>query len=813
MRGVCASAIEGRRLLRRRHVVFSRTYRVTPVATSMSDMERHLPSPVNVRDRPTLVVSTDRGHPHQSIAGALRAAPDGSVITVLPGTYAENLILTKTVTVTSGHIAGVVIAPPNGRVVTMATVSATLRGLTLRGADAECPVVDVPSGALQIEGCLLVGAASSAVLIRRSGTAVISDCVLDNTVGAGLTAADSASGSLWRCEIGPCATSGIVVSHEADPEIRQCAVHSCGGNGIYASDRSRARIVQCDIAGTTMPAVVLAENTSTSVARSTIHQVPSVAIYITSNGAPLITNTSISDTGREGVLLANGADAVFRDCRIERSAGCGIAVTAESGGRFEDCVVSDVVGDGIRVNGHCQPIFTRTRVSDGKANGVTVVDGAQASFGQLQVADVTGDGARVAAGGQASIERSTVRHTGGHGIVVRDGSCEVADSDITQTGRAALRVLAGGCVTAQRTNMHRAGAELVEDAQLTLIDCAISAADGSGIEASDHARLELTRVRIEDCETFGVCLTDRAAMQLWDCEIRDNGAGAISDALDSGAQLEATSQSEVPLDLVRADLQRMIGLDNIKREVSDLADLIQVGRQREAFGLPTPPISRHMIFAGPPGTGKTSVARLYGRLLAALGVLPNGHVVEVSRSDLVAQIVGGTAIKTTERFMEAVGGVFFVDEAYSLTAQERGLGPDFGREAIDTLVKLMEDYRDEVVVIAAGYTVPMRAFVASNPGLASRISRVIEFPSYSANELATIVEDMCADHRYHLTDDARAALAAHFTLARQEENFGNARAARQLFENMVAAQARRLARRTGLVASDLAILVAQDVLD
>ena len=136
-------------------------------------------------------------------------------------------------------------------------------------------------------------------------------------------------------------------------------------------------------------------------------------------------------------------------------------------------------------------------------------------------------------------------------------------------------------------------------------------------------------------------------MQLWDCEIRDNGAGAICDASDSGAQLEATSQSEVPLDLVRADLQRMIGLDNIKREVVYLADLIQVGRQREAFGLPTPPISRHMIFAGPPGTGKTSVGGLYGRLLAALGVLPSGHVVEVSRSDLVAQIVGGTAIKTT----------------------------------------------------------------------------------------------------------------------------------------------------------------------
>jgi SpoVK/Ycf46/Vps4 family AAA+-type ATPase len=262
---------------------------------------------------------------------------------------------------------------------------------------------------------------------------------------------------------------------------------------------------------------------------------------------------------------------------------------------------------------------------------------------------------------------------------------------------------------------------------------------------------------------------------------------------------------------MRAELARLVGLDSVKSEVSDLADLIQISKQREAFGLPAPPISRHMVFSGPPGTGKTSVARLYGRLLAALGVLPRGHVVEVSRVDLVAQVVGGTAIKTTERFQEALGGVFFIDEAYSLAAREAGLGPDFGREAIDTVVKLMEDHRDQVVVIAAGYTVPMQAFVASNPGLASRISRTIEFPAYSVDELVTIVDGICEQHRYRIADEARVALAEHFARARQQDNFGNARAARQIFESMVAAQARRLARRPGLHAQDLASLVAADV--
>jgi SpoVK/Ycf46/Vps4 family AAA+-type ATPase len=262
-----------------------------------------------------------------------------------------------------------------------------------------------------------------------------------------------------------------------------------------------------------------------------------------------------------------------------------------------------------------------------------------------------------------------------------------------------------------------------------------------------------------------------------------------------------------PLD----ELQSLVGLAGVKREVTSLINLNKMAKRRQDAGLSAPPMARHLVFAGAPGTGKTTVARLYGQVLAQLGVLREGHLIEVARADLVAQIIGGTAIKTTEAFNTALGGVLFIDEAYTLSSGQGGSGPDFGREAIDTLVKLMEDHREDVVVIAAGYSNEMQEFLSSNPGMESRFSRTIEFANYTADELVTIVQSQCAKHDYHLENEAGEALLEYFEAIPKDGTFGNGRTARRVFERMTDRQASRLAESPSVSSADLTLLTAEDL--
>ena len=221
---------------------------------------------------------------------------------------------------------------------------------------------------------------------------------------------------------------------------------------------------------------------------------------------------------------------------------------------------------------------------------------------------------------------------------------------------------------------------------------------------------------------------------------------------------------------------------------------MKVRRLREEAGLPVPPMSLHLVFLGNPGTGKTTVARLLAKLYHAIGVLPKGQLVEVDRSGLVAGFVGQTALKTQEVIQKAIGGVLFIDEAYALVNQDNG--NDFGREAVEVLLKNMEDHRKDLVVIVAGYSQLMEKFIHSNPGLESRFNKYFYFEDYDGAQLFTILQSMCDKNGYVLTPEGEA-------LARRElmdlyedrdENFGNARDVRNLFEQAVARQSDRVAR-------------------
>jgi len=288
---------------------------------------------------------------------------------------------------------------------------------------------------------------------------------------------------------------------------------------------------------------------------------------------------------------------------------------------------------------------------------------------------------------------------------------------------------------------------------------------------------------------------------------------APSSGEPSARQAAASGESERPresVDDVLAELDALVGLEEVKSEVRKIVNLAKVNEARRAQGLKVPPMTYHMVFTGNPGTGKTTVARLVARAFAALGIAKKGHLVETDRSGLVGRYAGETAVKTNDKVDEALGGVLFVDEAYQLVS---GDGDDYGREAIATLLKRMEDDRDRLIVIAAGYTDEMRDFLDANSGLRSRFSKTIEFADYSAPELSAIFRSMARKNEFVLSEDLDRGLdeAMKKLTARRDRTFGNARFVRQLFEDSTGRQADRLAESGTMDADALRTLTLADL--
>ena len=258
-----------------------------------------------------------------------------------------------------------------------------------------------------------------------------------------------------------------------------------------------------------------------------------------------------------------------------------------------------------------------------------------------------------------------------------------------------------------------------------------------------------------------------------------------------------------------AELDGYIGLQTVKEEVHNLINMASVYQLRRQHDLPTTDMSLHLVFTGNPGTGKTMMARMMARIYRSLGILSKGQLVEVDRSGLVAGYVGQTAIKTQKVIEKAMGGVLFIDEAYALNGRSEN---DFGQEAIDTILKAMEDHRDDLVVIVAGYTDLMDRFIHSNPGLESRFNRFLLFDDYTTDEMVEIFRMQCKKGCYQLTEEAQPLIRDYIAEESADDSFGNARGVRNLFEHVLVAQNNRLATMEKITREDLMTITADDVL-
>ncbi|MCX2923472.1 right-handed parallel beta-helix repeat-containing protein [Streptomyces sp. NEAU-W12] len=822
--------------------------------------------------RQLLTVGSQTPGAFATIGEALVQARTGAVIRVGPGRYQENLrIDTRVTLVGEGSANQVEICPRRGSAISLRADAVMLTGLTLRGQDKDAPVVDVFAGQVALDGCTVNGAGWTALLARGSGSMAVRGCRVTNPGGAGIVDTSESSSTIEDCLFDNFGTSAVVIGEQGRPTVRSCRIRGARGNGILANGESAGVVEDCDISGSDKPAIALEGHSSTRVVRTSVHDT-AVGLLVTSVARPEVEDTVFEAISTNAIVITGGSDPYLRRCTTRRTQHSGLLVMDRSRGTLEECAFHNARDEpAIRVTEGSSPLLRDTTVRDcGHEGGAVLVEqDSVAEFDQLTIVDAVGTGIAIRSAADPLLRHARVTGSGGHGIEVSDdGRGRIEYCEIDGAGGAAVHISDDARPRISDSLLRSptaAGAVFAEGALGEMRDCHLIGSGDAGVALHDGADAVLVRLRVEDAGAHGIHLlhgsradisdctvtgargdgfrveTDRASA-VTGCAVRDNrGAGVrqtrpgehvtVENLVSSDNGAEDTWGEDVVIGTAGSgsasgsasgdgggsgspleELESLIGLENVKHQVRTLVNLNQLAERRRRLSMPVPSMSRHLVFAGPPGTGKTTVARLYGAILAELGVLRSGHLVEVSRADLVAQVIGGTAIKTTEAFTSARGGVLFIDEAYTLTP-EGASSNDFGREAVDTLLKLMEDHRDDVVVVAAGYSEQMHSFLSTNPGMASRFTRTIEFANYSVDDLVTITESMCTHHQYALGPGTLEALAAHFEQMTRNETFGNGRAARGVFEEMIDRQAFRLAAMADPGEEDLTLLLPQDVSD
>jgi hypothetical protein len=786
---------------------------------------------------------------YASLTAALQAASDGDVLTVAPGTYRENLVLDRAVTLRGPEPAGsgsVRIAPPDGVALTV-RCSATVADLQLEGQDSASPALLVEDGAPELTGIRVVTRSAAGIEVRDGARPTLRRCTVDNPAGIGLSVCGGAGGLFEECEIVAAGQAGVAVRDGAHPRLERCRVHHAAGAGlslhgegsaaeaigcevyeikgagVQVTSRATGHLTDCRVHRTTADGVTLDTDGVLTLADCEIHDIPENAVDLRSRSVLTLTRSTVRRFGRNGLSVWDpGTRADANGCEIHESTGDYPAVWVSDG--------ATAVLDSCRVHGVPDALFVLDR-------------GSRADVLDSDLAQIRGTAVSVSDGATVALDDCRIREAA-TGAWFRDhgsgGTLTCCTVDSVATG---VIVTKGADPTVERcefTSTQEAGVYVSAEGRGSFLGCRVTGSQGYGFHVMDGCRTTLKRCRTERCARGGYefpqdgpvvegCSSDESAAAPSPTAAppvpAEGGAvaraGLLSDvatvtlpqqrtAAQHRAKAPAPSAPAArPAQEVMAELDALVGLEGVKREVRTLTSMIEVGRRREQAGLKAASARRHLVFTGSPGTGKTTVARLYGEILHSLQVLERGHLVEVSRVDLVGEHIGSTAIRTQEAFDRARGGVLFIDEAYALSPEDAGR--DFGREAIDTLVKLMEDHRDEVVVIAAGYTAEMERFLAVNPGVASRFSRTITFGDYAPEELLQIVRQQAEEHQYQLGEGTDEALLKYFTALPKGPSFGNGRTARQTFEAMVERHAGRVAQLADPDTDDLTLLYGDDL--
>lgn len=674
----------------------------------------------------------------------------------------------------------------------------TITGCEISGHGPTMPQVMIwqRSGPI-LNDCHIHSGTGIGILISESARPEIKYCQITDHAGMGIYIDSSAEPELTDCKIGPCKQNGVVVTRQASLRAEHCHVLGSGekfaqilisqganaaltecqikdgrGPGVFLEGKAEARLVKCHLSGHAGPDAFAADS-RLSLDQCQLTDSQHSGLLLRAKSEAVLEKTTISGhpVERSEILIEDGSSATLRNADITGGKGNGVHVKA-SQVRLEDTKLIGLAGFGVLAEAGARVFMRGCQLGDCGNTGLALIGESQGTVDDSDLGGQSTEKPQIYVGqkSQLSMRASRVVQPASVGVWFAEGAGGVLEACSIEGGQAALGTTSAavpkvtGCTLRSTQAALRVGPT------------------GGGIfrQCKFHA---------SQAGASPVAVAAASMASFEQCTVNDQPWQRTNAPATRTAGTKAAPQDE--LDQLMTNLNSLIGLTAVKEQVRIATSKAKAMRARRLQGLPDVTISYHTVFTGNPGTGKTTVARLMGALYKAIGVLPKGHLVECDRSGLVAEFVGQTAVKTNKIIDQALGGILFIDEAYTLVS---GGSNDFGMEAISTLLKRMEDDRDKLIVIVAGYPNEMDSFLRSNTGLRSRFREFIDFPDYTPAELLQIFMSIAKRGQYIITPALAARLLPRLEKLHKErdETYANARSVDNLFQEVLASQAQRI---------------------